>query len=368
MEAIVPYTNLYSQYKDAKKEIDSAIKFCISGSHYIGGSVTEHFEQTIADYTGAKACASTGSGSTALLCALLAVGVKPGDEIITTPHTFVSTSEAILQCGAKPVYVDIDWTYMIDLDKIASAVTKKSKAILFVDLYGQTPDITKLKRIAKEYNLILIEDAAQSFGSYFKGKRVGSLVDVTCFSFNPVKNLGAMGDAGAVTGSKSLIEKVKTYRDHGRNNKWIYSTIGYNARIDSMQAKILEAKLPYVDKWIENTRKKANYYTKELSDWFIKPVEIKNCYHTYHIYCIQVPRAKYRDAFIDYMKDNGVQCNIHYKVPMSKQPAYKKFVTKSCNISEKFCERIVSLPCYDSLTAKQQKHIITVANKFKDTL
>jgi dTDP-4-amino-4,6-dideoxygalactose transaminase len=365
---MIPFTNLYSQYKDAKKDIDAAIKYCIEGSHFITGPVTDHFEQSIADYTGAKACASTGSGSTALLCALLAAGVKPGDEIITTPHTFVSTSEAILQCGAKPVYVDIDWTYMIDLDKIASAVTKKSKAILFVDLYGQTPDITKLKRIAKEYNLILIEDAAQSFGSSFKGKRVGSLVDLTCFSFNPVKNFGAMGDAGAITGSKALIEKAKMFRDHGRKERWIYHTMGYNARIDNIQAKILEAKLPYLDKWIEGKRKVAHRYSKELSDWFIKPAEIKNSYHTYYVYVVQVPRAKYRDAFIDYMKDNGVQCNIHYKVPMSKQPAYKKFVTKSCNISEKFCERIVSLPCYDSLTAKQQKHIITVANKFKDTL
>lgn len=365
---MIPFTDLYSQYKDAKKDIDAAIKYCIEGSHFITGPVTDHFEQTIVDYTGAKACASTGSGSTALLCALLAAGVKSGDEVITTPHTFVSTSEAILQCGAKPVYVDIDWTYMIDISKIASAITKKTKAILFVDLYGQTPDIAKLKRIAKEHNLILIEDAAQSFGSSFKGKRVGNLVDLTCFSFNPVKNFGAMGDAGAITGNKSLIEKAKMFRDHGRKERWVYHTMGYNARIDNLQAKILEAKLPYLDKWLEGKRRVAHRYNEELSDWFIKPVEIKNSYHTYYVYVVQVPMKRHRDKFMSYMKDNGIQCNIHYKVPMSKQPAYKKFIKKPCNIAEVFCDKIISLPCYGSLTKQQQTHIISTANKFKEII
>jgi dTDP-4-amino-4,6-dideoxygalactose transaminase len=367
-KTLIPFTDLHSQYKDAKKDIDAAIKYCIDGNHFITGPVTQHFEETIATYTGATSCASTGSGSTALLCALLAAGIGPGDEVITTPLSYVSTSEAILQCGATPVYVDISWTYMIDEENISSAITKKTKAILFVDLYGQTPRIEKLKRVAKENNLILIEDAAQSFGATYKGKRVGNLVNLTCFSFNPLKNLGAMGDAGAVTGSKALIDKVKMYRDHGRKQPGVYETMGYNARIDNIQAKILEAKLPYLDKWIEGKRAIVERYNNELIDWFIKPVEIKGSYHTYYVYVVQVPNRKHRDNFIKYMSNNGVQCNIHYSRALTKQPAYKKFANHSCGIAETFAKRIVSLPCYYGLTKQQQKYIIELANKFKDTV
>lgn len=364
---MIPFTNLYLQYEDAKKDIDNAIKYCIEGSHFITGPVTDHFEQTIAEYVGADACASTGSGSTSLLCALLAAGVGPGDEVITTPLTYVSTSEAIVQCGATPVYVDIDWAFVIDVNKIGSAITEKTKAILFVDLYGQTPNMQKLKRIAKENNLLLIEDAAQSFGSSYLGIRVGRLADLTCFSFNPLKNFGAMGDAGAITGSKELIAKAKVFRDHGRKEHGVHEVIGYNARIDNIQAKILEAKLPYLDKWIKYKRMLAYRYNEQLSNWFIKPVEIENSYHTYYVYVIQVPK-QIRSEFINYMKECGVECKIHYNRSLTKQPAYENFAKKPCHVSEEFSERVVSLPCYYGLTSEEQTYIIEVANKFKDTV
>ena len=199
---MIPFTDLKSQYLEAKEDIDAAIQYCIDGSHFITGPVTDNFERLMTDYTGAEACASTGSGSTALLCALLACDIGKGDEVITTAHTFVSTAEAILQAGATPVFVDIDAYFLLDVNKIEEAITPNTRAILFVDTYGQTPDIDKLKEIATKHGLRLIEDAAQSFGAKYKGQRVGNLVDLTCFSFNPVKNLGAMGDAGAITASK----------------------------------------------------------------------------------------------------------------------------------------------------------------------
>ena len=327
----------------------------------------------MAEYTGAEACASTGSGSTALLCALLACDIGQGDEVITTAHSFVSTAEAILQVGATPVFVDIDHNYLIDVNKIGELVTHKTKAILFVDTYGQTPDIDKLKEIATKHGLRLIEDAAQSFGAEYKGQRVGNLVDLTCFSFNPVKNLGAMGDAGAITASKGLIDKARMYRDHGRSDKWLYHTMGYNARIDNIQAKIIEAKLPYLDNWLERKRAICTKYNEMLNqDKFVTPQILPDNTHTWYVYVIMMREVpgyfatlleQYRDDFINYMSNNGIQCNVHYRVPMTKQPAYENYAG-NCPKAERAAQSIVSIPCYHSLTDEQQNYIIETANGF----
>jgi dTDP-4-amino-4,6-dideoxygalactose transaminase len=365
----IPFTDLKSQYTEAKEDIDAAIQYCIDGNHFVTGPVTDQFENTIAEYTGAQACAATSSGSTALLCALLACDIGKGDEVITTAHSFVSTAEAILQVGATPVFVDVDHNYLIDVNKIGELVTHKTKAILFVDTYGQTPDIDRLK----EHNILLIEDAAQSFGAMYKGQRVGDLVDLTCFSFNPVKNLGAMGDAGAITGDKELIDKARMYRDHGRKDKWLYHTMGYNARIDNIQAKIIEAKLPYLDNWLERKRTICTKYNEVLNeDKFITPRERIDNTHTWHVYVIMMREIpgyfgtaleRYRDDFITYMSDNGIQCNIHYRVPLTRQPAYAKY-QGYCDNAERIAHSVVSLPCYHSLTDEQQNYIIETANGF----
>ena len=238
---IIPFVDLYSQYEELQSEIDHAISDIIRRSDYITGPTVEKFEKAICDYTGAEDCASIGSGTNALTCALKALGIGPGHQVMTVGHTFVSTTESIVNVGATPVFVDIDDFYHLDTSKMQ--LTDTLKAILFVDLYGQTPDIDQIKKFAKQFNLHVIEDAAQSFGSEYKGKKVGSLVDLTCFSFNPVKNLGAMGDAGAVTGSKHLIDKVRMFRDHGRKTKFEYDTVGFNARIDNLQAVVIQTKL-----------------------------------------------------------------------------------------------------------------------------
>lgn len=362
---MIPFTNLKAQYDHAKKDIDCAIKYCIDNSHYIIGPVVDEFERKIADHVGAEDCAATGSGSTALLCALHALNIGKGDEVITTPHSFVSTSESIIQTGATPVFVDIDSNYLINIEQIPSAITPNTKAILFVDIYGQCPNINKLKKIAKQYNLFLIEDAAQSFSAKYHNNMVGSLVDLTCFSFNPVKTLGAMGDAGAVTGSTELINKVKLFRDHGRDDKWSSKVMGYNARIDSLQARIVQAKLPYLVHWVNYKRKIADRYTKELNYSFITPTICSYGTHVWYVYVIRVATNIDRNHFIEYMKNNNIMCNIHYKEPITKQPAYLQYaVNTQLPMSDYVCEKIVSLPCYFGLTDEQQSHIINTANKY----
>jgi dTDP-4-amino-4,6-dideoxygalactose transaminase len=360
----IPYTRLRDQYDEAKTDIDEAIKYCIENNYFITGKTTEEFEEVFAETVGSP-CASTGSGSTALLCSLLACDIGIGDTVITTPHSFVSTSEAILQTGATPIFVDVDDNYLIDVDKIEEAIEKTTKAILFVDLYGQTPDIDKLNTIASEHGLYLIEDAAQSFGATYKNKKVGELADLTCFSFNPVKTLGAMGDAGAITGRSDLITKAKQYRDHGRTNKWVSNFMGYNARIDCIQARIVQAKLKYIDAWITGRQSICKMYSNHIDkNKFIVPKICADNTHVFYAYVIQVLRD--REKFIKYMEDNNIACNVHYRIPINQQPGYKDFTgADRCPKSDALNSKIVSIPCYHSLTIGEINYILLTINSFK---
>lgn len=360
---MIPFTDLKQQYTEAKEEIDSAIQRVIESSNFITGKLTEDFEEKFSKVVNAPACASTGSGTVSLMCALMACDIKSGDEVITTPITFISTSEAILWQGAVPVYVDIDENYQIDVNKIEEKITPKTKAILFVDIYGQTPDISKLKEIATKHNLYLIEDAAHSYGSFYNGMPVGSLVDLTCFSFNPLKNLGAMGDAGAVTGRKDLIDKVKIFRDHGRAGRWNFDNLGINGRIDNMQSEIVLAKIPYVDEWIIQKRKICQRYTEQLKDIVVTPTEYVKSYHTYYVYAIQIDN---RDEFVEYMKENGVTVNVHYAKSLTNQPIFAN--EHRCPKAEEVCNKIVSLPCYHNLSIESQDKIIDLIKLFCNKL
>jgi dTDP-4-amino-4,6-dideoxygalactose transaminase len=354
---MIPFTDLRQQYLEAKTDIDAAIARVLDTSNYITGAITDEFETKFAEWVGAEACCATGSGTTALMCSMMAIGVTDGDEVITTPHTFISTSEAIIWQGASPVFVDIDDNHQIDVDQIERRITDKTKAILFVDMYGHTPDIDRLREIADKHNLYLIEDAAHSVRSKYKGVQVGSLADLTCFSFNPVKNLGAMGDAGAITGRADLIARARMYNNHGRQNKWTFELRGINARIDNMQAAIVLAKLPYLDRWLDGKRAICHRYTEQLKDYVVTPKEHDWCHHTYYVYVIEVPR---RDEFIEYMRENGVICNVHYLESLNEQPLFQKYITEPTPKVSAMCRRIVSLPCYHTLTVEQQDHIINL--------
>jgi len=357
----IPFTNLKQQYLDCKDAIDGAIANCIDKSSFITGPDVTEFEAKFAEYTQSKDAATTGSGTTALLCALRASGVGPGDEIITTPHTFVATAESIASVGATPVFIDIDPdTYLIDLDLVEHAINERTRGILFVDLYGQCPNIDRIRAICNKHNLIMIEDAAQSVGNFYKGRPVGSLSDLTCISFNPVKNLGAMGDAGCVTGNKHLMDKVRKYRDHGRTGRYNIAEIGYNARIDNIQSNVVLAKMPMLQQWIDNKRRICEYYTEQLNDIVKTPVLEPGNSHSYYVYVIQTPC---RNELKAYLENKGIKTNIHYATPVHTQPAFARWYT-SCPITEQACKEILSLPCWYSMSDEQVAYVVQSIKEF----
>jgi len=358
----IPFVDLYPQYEELRQEIDQAIADVIRDSDFITGPTVEKFEKKICEYTGAEDCASIGSGTNALVCALKALGIGQGDTVWTVGHTFVSTTEAIVNVNARPEFIDIDKFYHLDLDSIEAFNTDcPPSAILFVDLYGQTPDIDKLKKFAEKYKIKLIEDAAQSFGAEYKGKKVGSLVDLTCFSFNPVKNLGAMGDAGAVTGSKELVDKVRMYRDHGRKTKFEYDTVGYNARIDNLQAVVVQAKLKKIDEWLDKKRKICRKYTEQLDGIVKCPKEAPWSKHSYYVYVIETPKGT-RDKLQAFLKEKGIATNIHYKFPTHKTKAFDN--ATDLPKREYICDNIISLPCYHTLPEHHQDYIVDAVKEF----
>lgn len=358
----IPFVDLYPQYEECKAEIDSAIHDIITRSDFITGPTVEKFEKAICEYTGAQACASMGSGTNSLVCALRALDIGPGDKVITVGHTFVSTTEAIVNVGAEPYFVDIDEFYHMDVDEM-QVVDKAIKAILFVDLYGQTPDIDRINEFAKFFNLHVIEDAAQSFGAEYKGKKVGNLVDLTCFSFNPVKNLGAMGDAGAVTGRKELVDKVRMYRDHGRKTKFEYDEVGYNSRIDNLQAVIIQAKMQKIDGWLDKKREICRRYTEQLESVVKCPKEAPWSLHSYYVYVIETPEGT-RDKLAEYLKSQGISTNVHYRNPTHTTKAFEKYSKQKLPRTEYVCDNILSLPCYHTLPSHWQDHIIKHINWF----
>jgi len=356
----IPFVDLYPQYEECQTEIDSGIADLISKSDFLTGKTVDKFEKAICDYTGAEDCASVGSGTDALYCALRALGVGEGDEVLTVGHTYISTTEAIVNVGATPRFVDIDKFYLIDLENIK--VNDNTKAIVFVDLYGQTADIDKIKNFANERGLCLIEDAAQSFGSEYKGQKVGSITDLTCMSFNPVKNLGAMGDAGAVTGSKALVDKVRMYRDHGRDRQSQHTVVGVNARIDNIQAVVIQAKLKKLDKWIDTKRKICANYTQKLNDVVKCPQEAPWSKHTYYVYVIETPEGT-RNDLSRALYDKGIETNIHYRHPTYLTKPYQKYATE-LHRTEYVCHNILSLPCYHSLPEHHQNYVIKAIRDF----
>ncbi len=317
------------------------------------------FEREFASTVGAQGAVGVASGTAALQLALLAVGVMPGDEVITTAHTFIATAEPISQCGAKPVFVDIDpATYNIAPTLVEEAITSRTKAIIAVHLYGQPVEMRALRDIASRHSLWLIEDAAQAHAAEYEGKRCGSMGDLACFSFYPGKNLGAYGDAGAVTGNdETLLARVRKLRDHGRTTKYEHNEIGFGERLDALQAAILAAKLPHLESWTDARRAHARLYNELLADTdVITPFESPNVRHVYHLYVVRSP---VRDALLEHLKSKGIGGGIHYPIPLHRQPAYLKqgYGDLSLPITEQIANEVISLPMYPELTREQLKYV-----------
>ncbi len=352
----VPFLDLKAQYLSIEKEVDAALKAVLEKTAFAGGPFVVRFEENFARYCQTGYCIGVSSGTAALWTALLALDIGPGDEVITVPHTFIATAEAVSLCGAKPVFVDIDpKTYLMDPEAARQAITSKTRAIIPVHLYGQMTDMDRIMTIARENNLYVVEDACQAHGATYKGKKAGSIGDAGCFSFYPGKNLGAYGEAGAViTNNEKMAIAIKMIRDHGQSQKYYHDRIGWNGRMDGIQGAILDVKLKHLENWTEARRKNAALYQLFLKDIeeIVLPVEPDYNRHVYHLFVI---RTQQRDALLNYLKEKEIFCGIHYPIPLHLTGAYQTLSHPKGTYkeTEKAAEQILSLPMFPELSEEQ---------------
>jgi dTDP-4-amino-4,6-dideoxygalactose transaminase len=367
----IPMVDLKAQYDSLKNEIDDAIRSVIEKSQFILGSEVQAFESEIAAYCQAKYAVGVASGTDALHLALLASGIESGDEVITTPFTFIATAEAIVKCGASPVFADIDAkTYNIEPASIETKITKRTKAILPVHLYGQSADMAPISELAARYNLKVIEDCAQALGAEYKGRKVGSLGDAACLSFFPSKVLGAYGDGGmVVTSNPEIAEKVAMLRNHGSNQKYYYPISGFNSRLDALQAAILRVKLRHLDHWIQLRQQKAAFYAQSLGqiDGIQPPYVTPDSHHVFNYYTIRLENRKIgRDKLLEYLAGQGIATAIYYPLSLHLQGVYEHLDCKAGDFpeSEKAQEAVFSLPIYPELGNHEIEEITRLIKSF----
>ncbi|MBT7238012.1 DegT/DnrJ/EryC1/StrS family aminotransferase [Candidatus Woesearchaeota archaeon] len=360
----IPIFDLTSQYKSIEKEIDTAVKRVLKSGWFVLGKEGEAFEQEFAEYNGSKYAIGVNSGTDALHLALRALDITTGDEVITVPNTAIPTINAISLANATPVFVDIDpLSYNLNPKKLKNSITKNTKAIMPVHLYGQPANLDEIIEIAEEHGIPVIEDCAQAHGATYKGKKVGTFGTMGCFSFYPSKNLGAYGDAGIITtNNETLRDKLLSLRNYGQTSRYIHEETGTNSRLDEMQAAILRVKLKHLDKWTKKRRELAEVYTSNLNKVTI-PQELKDRNHVYHLYVI---RSDNRDMLREHLARNGVGTQIHYPMPAHLQGAYKNLGMKegSFPITEKSAKQILSLPLYPELEKNKIRKVIELINKF----
>lgn len=364
----IPLVDLKAQYLSIKEEIDTAIKEVISKTAFIGGSYVKNFEGAFAEFCGSEHCIGVGNGTDALFVALKGLGIGVGDEVIVPANTFIATSEAVTQTGAKVVFVDINpKTFNIDVDKIEEKITAATRGIVPVHLYGQPADMDPILEIAKKYNLKVVEDAAQAHGATYKGRQIGSIGDVACFSFYPGKNLGAYGDGGAiVTSNEDLALKARMIANHGRVEKYNHEMEGVNSRLDGLQAAILGAKLKHLPEWTERRRNNAYLYNKYLKDSPVAtPFEIEKVRAVYHLYVIRVKNGL-REKLQDHLKSKGIATGIHYPIALPNLRAYAYLNSSESNFPEatEASGEILSLPMFPELDDIQISYVTEAIKAF----
>ena len=357
----IPFVDLKAQYESIKPEIDKAISDVISKTAFVGGPFLKSFEEAFAGFCGVKHCVGVGNGTDAIYIALRALGIGPGDEVITVANSFIATSEAITMTGAKVVFVDINpQTYNLDATKLEQKVTPKTKAIVPVHLYGQPADMDPILAIAKKHNLKIVEDAAQAHGAEYKGRKIGSIGDMASFSFYPGKNLGAYGDGGAIlTNDDELGEKARMIANHGRLDKYNHKLEGVNSRLDGLQAAVLGVKLRHLPEWSEARRRNAYLYNEYLKDsGVVTPVEIPDVKAVYHLYVVRVQDGK-REKFQEALKSHGISTGVHYPIALPNLLAYEYLRHGESDFAEatKASNEIVSLPMFPELTEAQIKYV-----------
>lgn len=362
----VPFAIFNPMHDEIKEELIGAFNNVLEKSWFILGNSVEKFENEFASYCNVNHCVSCGNGLDAIFLILKAFNIGEGDEVIVPSNTFIATALAVSYCGAKVVLVEpnID-TYNIEAEKVKDKITDKTKAIIAVHLYGQPTDMKELKLLAKQYNLRLIEDAAQAHGAMYNKNKVGSLGDAAAFSFYPGKNLGALGDGGAiVTNDSELAEKVRALRNYGSLEKYHHKYKGNNSRLDEVQAEILRVKLNYLDRWNNERKVIASKYVDGITNSkILLPKVSNNCEPVWHLFVI---RTNYRDNLQKYLKDNGVQTSIHYPIPIHLQEAYRDlgYTEGQLPISEEISNTVISLPMWYGISDKQINYVMELLNKW----
>lgn len=361
----VPFLDLNAHHQPIREQLDAAIRDVIDCNAFAGGKFVDAFERDFAQYCGSTHAIGVGNGTDALWLSLLALGVGRGDEVITSPGTFMATAEAISYCGAQPKFVDIDErTYNLDPSLLEAAITAKTKAIIPVHLFGQCADMDPILEIAGRRGIPVVEDACQAHGALYKGRKAGTMGAAGCFSFYPGKNLGALGEAGGiVTNNASLAEKIRVLRDHGQHRKYYHSQIGWNARMDGIQGAVLSVKLKNLD--VNNLKRHSHalLYNQLLGEMpeIITPFEAPHGRHVYHVYAVRVQN---RNQILQAMADKGIGCAIHYPIPVHLQEAYHFLGCEkgAYPIAETCAEEFLSLPMFPELTNPQ---IHAVADELK---
>jgi len=364
---VVPLIDLRSEHRSLRRELLKAWEEALDSASFIGGAAVEQFEGAFADFCEARHAVGVGNGTDALILALKAVGVREGDDVILPTNSFVATAEAVVHAGANPLFVDVNPdTYNIDVEQIPRRMTRHTKAIIAVHLYGQPADMDPILEIAKSRGLRVIEDSAQAHGARYRGRRAGSLGHVACFSFYPAKNLGACGDGGAiVTSDDEIAERVRQLRDHGGTKKYQHDVVGYNSRLDGLQAAALLLKLRHLDTRNSMRRRHAQVYNELLSEVesVTTPLEAEGVESVFHLYVIRVDKES-RSSLQSHLTENGVQTGIHYPCPIHRTPAFARFSATDCPVAEEYAESILSLPMYPEMEEHQLQYVCSLITQY----
>lgn len=368
----VPLLDLQAQYASLRDEMRPAIERVMESQRFVLGDEVRRLENSIAEYCHAKHAVGCASGSDALLLALMALDIKAGDEIITTPFSFFATGSCIARLGARPVFVDIDrLTYNLDVSHVADVITSRTKAIIPVHIYGQCADIDPLLALGERHGIPIVEDAAQAIGANDRGRRAGSMGAMSCFSFYPTKNLGGAGDGGIVTtNDEELNQRLRRLRAHGGITEYMHTEVGINSRLDELQAAVLNVKLPHLDNWSNERARRAAIYSEllsqadlnfELTTPFVRP----DCRHIFHQYVIRVPR--YRDALMDHLRERGVGTKVYYPIPLHLQDcfSYLGYREGAFPEAERAAAETFALPAYPELSEAQQAYVVDSIRSFK---
>jgi len=356
----VPFLDLGAQCSSIRGELEDALSKVMDRTAFAGGPFVTQFEEAFADFCGTRHAVGANSGTTALWLTLLALDIGDGDEVITTPHTFIATAAAVSYTGATPVFVDVEeGTLNMDPDGLEAAITPRTRGIIPVHLYGQSADMDPILEIARAHDLTVIEDAAQAHGAQYRGRGVGTLGRAGCFSFYPGKNLGAFGEAGAVvTDDRDLARRVRMLRDHGQETKNVHQLLGWNGRMDGFQAAVLSVKLRHLSDWTGARREIAAFYDEALGDvpGLQLPTVAPDRTHVYHLYVVQ---SDHRDELMEELEARGVHCGIHYPTPAHLQPAYAHLGLEpgTFPVAEEAATRVLSLPIYPEMSREEMEHV-----------